>query len=126
MGRVENIRGMIGILNYCMKNIYTCVKICIMYCIRLMIKDSDNSSSNHHKGTSAIIVLIIMISDKIDVKIRIYIYIYKYHLMCLCIAHIPPNNRGHGQEEHLPEEVRRAFSQSWDEAIILPALEVIW
>ena len=65
MGRVENIRGMIGILNYCMKNIYTCVKICIMYCIRLMIKDSDNSSSNHHKSTSAIIVLIIMISDKL-------------------------------------------------------------
>lgn len=75
MGRVENIRGMIGILNYCMKNIYTCVKICIMYCIRLMIKDSDNSSSNHHKSTSAIIVLIIMISDKIDVNICIYIYI---------------------------------------------------
>jgi len=65
VGRVENIRGMIGILNYCMKNIYTCVKICIMYCIRLMIKDSDNSSSNHHKSTSAIIVLIIMISDKL-------------------------------------------------------------
>ena len=38
----------------------------------------------------------------------------------------PQKNRGHGQEEHLPEEVRRAFSQSWDEAIILPALQVIW
>lgn len=104
-----------------MKNIYTCVKICIMYCIRLMIKDSDNSSSNHHKSTSAIIVLIIMISDKIDVNICIYIY--TNIIWCVCVLHISPQTTGGTARRNI---CPRKFDEPFRKAGMKPSFYRPW